>query len=354
MRMRFAPLSAVFALLLVAACGGKEEPPAPTPTQTPTPIVTPEPELEPAPEPVYWPLTGVETNDLIERPAVSVKIENSTAARPQTGLNAADMVWETIIDFDVSRLIAVYHSQLPEEIGPIRSVRPADPQVIESLGGVLAFSGGQGGVLNLVRQSAAQPVSHDAASDGFYRVKWRRAPHNVYGSLERFLAQADEEHSVPPPEQFLFAHGDDEPTAVADGEAVEALNFRLSSLAQPNWAWDADDQRWLRSEGSTAQVDENENPVAAVNIVAITAKHVPSGFSAQNNAVVPTYELTGSGEAAVATGGKVIAATWERDDASEPFKLLTEDGTEILLAPGNTWVELIPQGKGSLNYEAGQ
>src|SRR5690625_2731595 len=142
MRLRKAPLCAALALTLFAACSGEE--PAPPPTETPTPTVTEEPEPEPEPEaePDYWPLTGVETEDLIDRPAISVKIENSAAARPQTGLDAADIVWETIIDFDVSRLIAVDHSQMPEGIGPIRSVRRMAPDNMSPVDCIFGVPGG--------------------------------------------------------------------------------------------------------------------------------------------------------------------------------------------------------------------
>src|SRR5690625_6150054 len=114
MKLSQATLCAILALALVSACGGEEPPaPTPTPTKTQTPAPAPEPEPEPEADPEYWPLTGVETDELIERPAVAVKIENSTAARPQAGLETADMVWETLIDFDVLRLIAVDYCQLP-------------------------------------------------------------------------------------------------------------------------------------------------------------------------------------------------------------------------------------------------
>src|SRR5690625_6677752 len=147
---------------------------------------------------------------------------------------------------------------MPEEIGPIRFVRPMDPAIISPLGGLLAFSGGQQGVLDLVAESNAQPLSHDEHSDGFYRVKWRRAPHNVYGSLERFLAQGDNEHLAAPSEHFGFAHGEDEPTAVADGASVDTLTFELSSASKPSWRWDADAKGWLRSDGQCPRLDNGE------------------------------------------------------------------------------------------------
>src|SRR5690625_7964837 len=117
------------------------------------------------------------------------------------------------------------------------------------------------------------------------------------------LAQVVNDHLAAPIEQFVFAHGEDEPTSVAHGASVETLTFKLHSASKPSWTWDADEKRWLRSEGQSPHFDHDENPLAAVNVVSITAPHVASGFKAQNNTVVPTYELTGEGAAAVATGG---------------------------------------------------
>ena len=128
--------------LALAACGSD----APTPTAastsktTPAPSSTPPP---PPPPPVYWPLTGIESGTVPARPALAVKIENSVDARPQTGLNAADMVWEEVVEGGITRYVAVYHSTLPAQIGPIRSVRPMDPAIAAPLHGLFAFSGGQ-------------------------------------------------------------------------------------------------------------------------------------------------------------------------------------------------------------------
>src|SRR3954447_25443220 len=96
----------------------------------------------PVTDPHAWPLTGVPVDAVPSRPALAVKIENSIDARPQTGLNAADIVWEEVVEGGITRFVAVYHSTLPEEIGPVRSVRPMDPAVAAPLHGLLAFSGG--------------------------------------------------------------------------------------------------------------------------------------------------------------------------------------------------------------------
>ncbi len=170
-RLRVVAVSiSVLATAVVGACSAPPPPGTPPPvTVTPTidaaRVAPPEPVV-----PLVWPLTGVATAEVAPRPAVAVKIENTSAARPQSGLESADVVWETIVEFDVSRLVAVFHSQMPDEIGPVRSVRPMDIPIINPLHGLFVFSGGQAGILALVRDSTAQPLSHDAGVDGLYRV----------------------------------------------------------------------------------------------------------------------------------------------------------------------------------------
>lgn len=338
---------ALVALIGTAACAGPE-PEVPEPI-TVTPTIEPGRALPPEPQvPVVWPLTGVVTDEVAQRPAVSVKIENTTVARPQTGLEKADVVWETVVEFDVSRLVAVYHSQMPEEVGPIRSVRPMDPLIVAPLRGLLVYSGGQPGILNQVQGSGVQSISHDAGAAGLYRVSFRSAPHNVYGSMQAFLDQADGEHSEPPGEQFEFGLRPTLASAVRLGAPAAALDFRLSGLARPSWTWDAPSGTWLRSEGSSPATDAAGNRLAAVNVVSITAEHPPSGFGAQGGASVPTYALVGEGDAVIATGGMTLAVRWSKADQDAPLQLFLPDGSPALLAPGNTWVELVPEGKGSL------
>src|SRR4051812_22578053 len=186
------------ACLIFAACTTTKPKAAPratgtTTASTPAPTTTP----PPPPAPVVWPLTGVPTTALVNRPALAVKIENSIDARPQTGLNAADMVWEEVVEGGITRYVAVFNSTIPPEIGPVRSVRPMDPAIAVPLHGVLAFSGGAGWILNLVKQSGAQTLSQDAGNAGFYRSRARSAPHNVYATPQTLINQADAAHSAP-------------------------------------------------------------------------------------------------------------------------------------------------------------
>ncbi|MBB2922459.1 DUF3048 domain-containing protein [Cellulomonas cellasea] len=347
-RARAARVAAALAgaVLALAACSAPEAvAPAPE-TVTVSPTIDPAKAAAPAPVvPPTWPLTGL-PGEPAARPALAVKIENTAVARPQSGLEQADVVWETIVEFDVSRLIAVFHSQVPGEVGPIRSVRPMDPPVTAPLRGLLAYSGGQEGILDLVAASGVQTLSHDAGVEGMYRIRGRSAPHNVYGSPETFWRLADAGHQAAPTEQFEFARSLDRAAAVVGGTPVGTLAFRLSAASSPSWSWDG--TSWLRSEGSTPSVSASGVRLAATNVVAITADHPATGFGAQGGAAVPTYTLVGSGDAVVASGGKIVQARWQKDADDQPMRLFLPDGSPATLAPGNTWVELVPAGSGSL------
>jgi hypothetical protein len=340
-------------LAVLGACSApQEEEPTPPPvaeTTTVTPTIEPTRSTPPEPVvPIVWPLTGVPTAEVANRPAVAIKVENTSVARPQTGLEQADVVWETIVEFDVSRFVAVFHSQVPAEVGPIRSVRPMDPPIAAPLHGLLVFSGGQPGILQLVANSATQAISHDAGAPGLYRSSARSAPHNVYGNVQTFIDQANAEHAAPPAQQFAFAATAAQATPVVGGTPAGTLSFRLSAASSPTWVFDGASGTWLRSEGSTPASAASGARLAAVNVVAITANHPGTRFGAQNGAIVPTYELVGQGDAVVATGGKTIAGIWKKAADDQPMQLFLPDGQPLLLAPGNTWVELIPAGSGSL------
>jgi hypothetical protein len=291
-----------------------------------------------------WPLTGIPTAAPANRPALAVKIENSLDARPQTGLSAADIVWEQVVEGGITRFVAVYHSTIPPEIGPVRSVRPMDPAIAAPLRGLMAFSGGQQQYVDAVAGTGLQVLSNDAGADGFHRTQDRRAPHNVYADPSALLAQADATHQDAPAAQFAYA---DRPTATADGSPATTLALTLSGISSPRWTWSGD--RWLRAEGSTPSVDADGAPLAATNVVVLRVDVVLTDALDPAGNPVPETVLRGSGEALVASGGHTVAATWTKNAAIDPVALTTTDGNPVTLAPGTTWVELVPTGSGAVS-----
>ncbi|TDE91703.1 DUF3048 domain-containing protein [Occultella glacieicola] len=335
------------ALLVLVGCSGQPEEPA-------TEIVEVPPEVVVAkaapPEPaavIGWPLTGV-PGEVVERPAMSIKIENSNASRPQTGLQAADVVWEQMVEGGITRFNAVYHSTLPAEVGPVRSVRPMDAGISAPYGGLIVFSGGQSPFVQAVRDAGLQVLSHDGGQAGFYRTPDRFAPHNLYGTPQEFLDQADDSHSAPPPEQFAFARTAEAASAVTAGTAAGSIAVHFPQ-AHPGWTWDAGQGLWLRTEDGAPATTSDTGQLTAVNVVVLRVDVVTTSYTDPSGASVPETVMAGSGEAVVATGGRTITGTWTKPDDASPVTLTTADGAVIRLAPGNTWVELLPTSTGSIS-----
>lgn len=332
-------LAGAFAL---GACSG--DVPQPGTTTSPEPVDKGRP---PAPEvPIVWPLTGVETDEVAQRPALSIKIENAPDARPQTGLEHADVVWEEVVEGGITRFVAVYHSDIPDAVEPVRSVRPMDPAIVAPLDGVLAYSGAQLPFIDAVESSGTQSVIMDRGDAGFARDPNRYAPHNVIGTPEEFLAQADDERTVPPPAQFAFARGVGKGTAAATGKTAKHLEVVLSRAQTSNWDWDAKSGTWLRSEGSRPSESTSGKRHAARNVLLLSVDVVNTKYRDPSGAPVPETKLAGKGSGLLASGGKTVTVGWSKKGVNDPL-VLTKGGKTVLLDPGNTWVELVPSETGS-------
>jgi len=338
-------------VLALAACtggGGGGAPSAPPVTQAaqvqPAKLTPPAPVVQPR-----WPLTGVAASKVADRPALAVKIENSVDARPQTGLDEADLVWEEVVEGGITRYAAVFQSKVPAEVGPVRSVRPMDPLIAGPLRGLIAFSGGQPRFVSMVKASPLQTFINDSGSPGFYRKAGvGPAPHNLYGTPSVWFAHADAKHSDPPPQQFAFARTADQATAVTAGTPATTVAVVMSGYSHPTWTWDAKSSRWLRSEFSKPAVVRSGKRLAATNVVTLNVKLVDSGAVDPAGNPVPATVLSGTGRGTVSTGGHTMSVKWSKASDDEPVVLTTSDGEPVMLAPGNTWVELVPTTSGSV------
>ncbi|MDT0276691.1 DUF3048 domain-containing protein [Blastococcus goldschmidtiae] len=336
-----AALTMTGALALTAACGAEETKPAAA-SDSPAPVAPPAPALVP------WPLTGVEVEAVPARPALAVKIENSVAARPQSGLNAADVVWEQVVEGGITRFVAVFHSTLPPDMGPVRSVRPMDAAIAGPLRGLFAFSGGGPAYIRAIADTGAQVVSQNSGADGYFRLGTRPAPHNVYADPAKLLAQADPGHQAQPAGEFVFARAGQPPTAVALGAPASAVQLTLSASSRPNWTWSQPDNGWLRAEGETPATGADGARLRAANVVVLRVDVVNTAARDGAGNPVPETVMVGGGEAIVASGGSTIAATWSKASPTDPLLLSGPGGAPVELAPGNTWVELVPNGTGSV------
>ncbi|QGH70490.1 DUF3048 domain-containing protein [Pseudactinotalea sp. HY158] len=331
------------AAVLLVGCAPK---PAPTEWVTVAPTVSADKTVPPDPaQQVRWPLTGEpapDAGDDLERAAVSVKIENSAASRPQVGLQRADIVWEELVEGGMTRFVATYHSDLPEDVGPIRSIRPMDAAIAGPVGGVLAYSGGQLAYQQKARAAGLVLVSDDGGGSGFYRNPQRRGDHTLFGDPRTFLARAGD--AAPPPAQFAYADSAAESSAATDGREASAVatTFPASS---PSWQWG--DGGWRRYESGSPATDGGDQ-ITAANVVVLTVTIRDTGNRDAAGAPVPETILTGTGEAIVLSDGHAIDGTWSKGDATDVIELTDAGGEVIELTPGNTWVELVPVMRGTI------
>lgn len=316
---------------VLASCAATTPPvatPSPTPSYSPSYV---------APEPMgLAPLTGesIPVGTALN-PSLAAKIDNHSAARPQVGLDRTDIVFEELVEGGLSRYVAVWQSDVPDEIGPVRSIRPMDPDIISAFGGIVAYSGGQQRFVALMQATNVFNAIHGqrATEATFYRTKTKKAPHNVLVKAVQVVA---EHPDLPAPQQqFAFALDGPSSTASKDGLPASVINLVFSKQTAPSWTWDAAQSKFLRAQLGVPDMDGNGAQLSATNVITIFV-------GIDKSLGVPKTQLIGSGEAWVASGGKYIHATWSKDAPTSVIRLVDDQGVTIRLAPGNSWIELVP------------
>ncbi len=310
--------------------------PAGTPAATAAAVAAPDP---PGPSP----LTGL-PGEAPTRPALIVKIDNAPRARPQVGLNQADVVFEELVEGGITRFAAVFHSQDSDPVGPVRSARSTDIGVASALHRPLfAYSGANRVFEEQVRQAPLVDVGVKAAPDRYYREGARRAPYNLFSRTPALfqLAPAD---AVAPPALFAY-RAPGEPPAGASMSPIERASVRFAVTV--DWDWDAAMGGWWRSQDGRRHADAAGRGVAPANVVVQFVEYRDTGLRDTAGAPVPEAQVVGEGDAWVLTGGHVIPARWSKPAADAVTRYLDGAGAEIRLAPGRTWVELAPPGSAS-------
>lgn len=303
----------------------------------PDAIVAPAVAPPPAAVPGVLPLTGL-AGEVPNRPAAVVKIDNGSRARPQSGLNAADIIVEEEVEGGITRFAAIFHSN-PSIVGPIRSGRTTDIGIINGLGAPLLLYSGANAVTDaLLRAQSTVQNRNAGTSSGYWRSSYRSAPSNLYSDTAPHWATAT---GGPPPPQFAYRAEGSDPGGVEDTSLTVSY-----PASRAGWTWDG--SAWLRTQGGNAHMTASGEQVSAANVVIIEAREVPSGMVDSSGANVPEFVFVGTGPATVFTSGRRIDGVWTRPTLRSVATLTTADGTVIGLTPGRTWIELIGVGSGIL------
>lgn len=282
------------------------------------------------------PLTGLADPSGVaaHRPALTVKIENTPEAMPQWGLDQADVVYEEIVNGGITRLAAVFNSHAPQKIGPVRSVRPTDEQIVFPLGGIFAFSGGAPYALAAIAKAPVTLVDESSAGAAMFRDPNRVAPHNLYAvgpSLFDFKGTP-----VPPKPLFTYRA----PSTKLVGPAVASVTVPFPSIYAVTWTWDATTASWDRTLFGQPVITGTGVRVSPVNVLVMWVNYVNGvgTFTSYAN-------LLGSGPVTLFSAGKEVQGTWSRGPSlSDPIVYTGASGRPLALTPGQTWVELLNTG----------
>lgn len=334
-------LAIAASLTTLSACGGNDATtadPVATSSATSSATASASPDASQTPTAAFVaPLTGLPMEQAVTRRPFVVMINNLAPARPQSGLTNADNVWEVLAEGGITRLVAVFQSQqFSDPIGPIRSIRPYLINIGDYYGGVLVHAGASNDALAILQTSKKADLDEiNNAGAYFYRDKSRKAPHNLYSTLDKLHEGADKHKYEQTAQQPSFTF-DAHPDVAADPAATDvSVKFQLSNY-KVSYAYDAATGLYARSIDDKPHVDKNnDKQLTAANLVFLSAKHkVYDDYGRLE------IDLDSGGDALLMQQGHAISCEWKR--AKGDIVRLYKDGKELPFVPGTTYYHVVP------------
>jgi len=318
------------AAALLAGCSGGGDRVAATGSPSPSPSASPTP--SPTPAVAGDPLTGLAP---VHGPVVAVKVDNASLARPyQRGLRQAAVVYQELVEGGLTRFMAVFEStQATREVGPVRSGRESDVDILRAYGGAaLAFSGAQPGVFAIIRAAARAGKLIEASRDsapGLYRAGERRRDARNFFVVP---ARLGEKRGGAQPRDIGLRFG-----ALGAGAPTTRLSASFSPSSTIRFRYSASTHTWVITQGSRTV------PISPANIIVQYVTVKPSRFHDVHGMNTPLTISTGSGRSVVLRDGMRWNGTWLRSGYGATH-YRDVHGRDVLLRPGQTWILLLPKG----------
>jgi len=352
-RLHRALAAALCATVLLTACGNDDEAaPAPTVSATARPTRSPSPTPTPSATPTgpLHPLAGTLADDAqsLDRPVLAVKIENSAASRPQTGLEVADVVFEELVEGGVTRFMALFQSQVPEELGPVRSARLVDVDLLPAYAPIFAISGARNEVMDALGRAGVTTLADGV---GFYRDRahGKSAPHNLYASGPRLYERGSGRDAVgEPPADWSFRAA--VPSGAVDcgrdvvcADAARSFSVAMSTIYSTGWEYDASAGLYRRLQNGAPFEVTGDGLVGAANVVVLGMSVGPGACCDPGGAPLVKTQVIGTGRGIVLRDGRWFEIVWRKGARDAPMMFHSAVTDEILpLKPGPTWVLLAP------------
>ncbi|MDQ1402094.1 MAG: hypothetical protein QOG03_410 [Actinomycetota bacterium] len=297
-----------------------------------------------------YPLTGLPAADAAVkgRPALVIKIDDAPLARPQYGLNDADVVVVEKVEDGVTRFFAVFQSKDSPRVEPVRSARVTDTGLVGSLNRPLyAYSGGNERTVAKIHAAPLVDVGYNAQPAEFHRDGDRRRPppYNLFtATLD--LRKHTPAGAGPPPAWFTYRPAGQGATGAGVTPAstvhLEYRGKHINTIV--DYQWDAPNQAWARTQDGGPHVDASGARVSPRNVVVQLVDYVDTGDTDVQGNPVPQAQLVGTGEAWILSDGKVVKGTWSKPSEDKVTAFNGPDGKPVPLTPGQTWLELAVRG----------
>ena len=319
------PASLVALSLVLAGCGGGDDPKGDDGKEDSSQAAEPE-------EPAIWPLTGIEAPEgesvELDHPVIVTKIDNTEASSPQVGVGKADLIVEELVEGGSTRLAAFYYSQLPKDIGPVRSMRASDIGIVSPVNAVITTSGAAPQTIS--RLDKAGITYYQEGGPGFYRNNDRSAPYNLFTNLRKVAKKASDGKDERPADYLPWGTAGDLP----QGQIARTLT---ADFGRHSTNWVFRDGHYVNKNSFAAQGDRFQ----PTSVLVLRVKVGDAGYSDPAGNFVPESKFEGTGPAMLFTGGNVVEGTWQKDKLDSAVSLSTSAG-ELKVPAGKVWIELVP------------
>ncbi len=278
------------------------------------------------------------------RRVIAFKIDNNLNARPQSGIQEADAVFELLVEGGMTRLLAFFYDKTSSYLGPIRSARPTDPTLIKPYGGILVVSGATGGLITDINSLGVR-VLEEQPSPVMFRISDRRAPHNLYADTELVREDVDSKgYPFNPPAEPIYRFGTNQDNWLS---GANRLTIKFSDTTTVIWKLDG-------NQYSRFIIDSYESSIDAVAHNFVTRDGYSDILKSETIVVLqgplyndeattlPSVLTVGVGPVYVFSNGKYIVGNWRRTDISQQFELYDEDQNPIYVPPSTQWVHILP------------
>jgi hypothetical protein len=292
--------------------------------------------------------TGLPVDPAIrERPLLTVKIDNHPQARPQFGIDRADIIVEEKVEGGLSRFMALFQSEEVDKVGPVRSLRSTDPKWLRPVGGMIAYSGGIQPFKNLLAPNGITDLGADSYGVTYYkRQSGRPFEHSLYTITPVLRSQTPANAKAPKPLFAFLKPG--EAFSGAGVVPVNSVTLRMGTGAEStyfDWTWNAERGLFVRGTEGKAHEIEGQGQIGMKNVIVQFTSYSATAYRDRANSPVDEANVVGSGDAWFLSDGKIVQGRWSRAGADDITSYTDSAGAAMKFQPGHSWISLVPPGE---------